>query len=397
VDITAHALTKDGNLREVAARSGGRWGSVCIDENFVRLLDQVFGKDVMDYYRTTYPQEWEEALLNFEMVKMTTELDKDDTNAKPRKIRMSQFISSCVAICKKEPSVLCTQSGVEGIDFLSRGLLALSTKQILKLFEPIVRSIVDHVKGVLLNIPNCQYIFLVGGFAESPVLKSAFDQAFGGGKMEILRPPKASLAVLTGGVMYGLNPSVISKRISPFGYGIDSHGPFDPSKHDPTKKVVLKDGRVRCEKLLSYHVKVGQEMGREETFQRCYGPLYNNQETVDLRIIQTSDLNALYSDEDSCRCVGILSLHIDAPTGKLTAGKTETKEKEKAEKSESKTKLSNILRGKNKDLEKNNGCASDRDIIVQIRAGGTSVKVTAIDSGTGQKVEGEFEPLYDKK
>jgi hypothetical protein len=247
----------------------------------------------------------------------------------------------------------------------------------LALFAPVVRAITEHVQGVLKQVPKCQYIFLVGGFAESPVLKDAFDSTFHS-TLEVIRPPKASLAVLTGGVMYGLNPHTITKRISKFGYGIDSHGPFDAAKHDAAKKVILKDGRVRCEKLLSYHITAGQEIGRDEKFQRCYGPLYNNQETVDLRVIQTSDTSALYSDEPSCICVGVLSLRIDPPD-------SEAKTDE-----ESKKKLANMFRPKKKPSQ-----GGERDIMVQISVGGTMVKVTAIDVVSGKSVDGRFDVLYD--
>jgi hypothetical protein len=374
VDITVHQLTKDGCLKEVVCRSGGRWGSVCIDENFVLLLDQVFGKEVMDYYRENFPQEWEETLLNFEVVKMTTTLPADN---KSRKIRMSQFTNSCVAVTKKQPGELC--SSAEGIDFLARGVLSLSCDRVLALFRPVVRAIVEHVQGVLEQVQKCQFIFLVGGLAESPVLKDAFDTTFT--KLEVIRPPKASLAVLTGGVMFGLNPTTITRRISKFGYGIDSHGPFDAAKHDPAKRVVLKDGRVRCEKLLSYHISTGQEIGRDEKFQRCYGPLYNNQETVDLRVIQTSDSNAIYSDDASCICVGVLSLRIDQPE----AGETKADD-------DSKKKLANLFRPKKK-----NSQSGERDIMVQISVGGTMVKVTAIDVISGKTVDGRFDVLFDKK
>jgi len=302
---------------------------------------------------------------------MTTTLSKE---TKARKIRMSQFANCCTEVAKKNPGEICV--GVEGIDFLSRGVLSISTDRVLTLFEPVVHSIVEHIRGTLDQVPNCQYIFLVGGLAESEVLKNAFDVAFGK-KVEIVRPPKASLAVLTGAVMYGLNPSTITKRISKFGYGIDSHGPFDSAKHDPARKVVLKDGRVRCEKLLSYHINVGQEIGRDEKFQRCYGPLYGNQETVDLRIIQTSDSNSLYSDEAACTCVGVLSLKIDAP---------DTKPEE-----ESKNKLTNLFKKK--------FSPPDRDIMVRMSVGGTMIHVSAIDVISGKTVDANFDVLYnnDKK
>jgi len=363
-------------LKEVVCRSGGRWGSVCIDENFVLLLDQVFGKEVMNYYRENFPQEWEETLLNFEVVKMTTTLPADN---KSRKIRMSQFAHSCNAFAKKQPSELC--GNAEGVDFLARGVLSISCDRVLALFRPVVSAITEHVQKVLEQVPKCQFIFLVGGLSESPVLKDAFDTAFGS-KLEVIRPPKASLAVLTGGVMFGLNPSTITKRISKFGYGIDSHGPFDPLKHDPAKRVVLKDGRVRCEKLLSYHITTNQEIGRDEKFQRCYGPLYTNQETVDLRVIQTSDSNSIYSDDASCICVGVLSLRIDQAEP-AADGKSDE---------DSKKKLANLFRPKKKTSQ-----VGDRDIMVQISVGGTTLKVTAIDVISGKTVDGRFDVLFDGK
>lgn len=363
VDVTVHERTKD-NLREVTCHSGVRMGSMCIDENFEILLCNVLGAAVVHHYKTKFPREWEDTLLNFETVKMTQDHLKETV---ARKIHMPQF--SAVYERFHGTSLHLLNGKTKGLVFSSRDDLCLSTTIVQSLFNPVIDKIVSHVNNILKAAPKCHYIFLTGGFAESELLKSRFDEAFGS-TLAIVRPPNGSLAVLTGGVMFGLAPTVISKRIAKFGYGICSHAPFDENKHSPARKVMLKDGRVRCEKLISYHISPGQEIGHEERYQRCYGPLYSNQETVELRIIQTSDKDAIYSDEKSCVCLGILTLDMDLDDDdrdKLTR------------------RARRVLGSK----------PSDRDIMVSIGQVDSMIRVEAIDVVSGQVVKSQFNVLHE--
>ena len=71
-DITAHQVTDDGRLRELHRASGGAWGGIYVDKNFVKLLESVFGEDAIKEYKTKHPGNWIQLISKvFEINKRT--------------------------------------------------------------------------------------------------------------------------------------------------------------------------------------------------------------------------------------------------------------------------------------------------------------------------------------
>ncbi len=84
------------------------------------------------------------------------------------------------------------------------------------------------------------FIFMVGGFSESPFLKNEILQRFENGKMQILVPRRPQISVVRGACLYGLNPRSISSRIAKKTYGINTLTVFDEELHPLSKKVVIE-------------------------------------------------------------------------------------------------------------------------------------------------------------
>ncbi|CAH1264037.1 HSPA12B [Branchiostoma lanceolatum] len=47
VDITVYEISENGKVKEVTTASGGDWGGTKVDEEFLKLLDKIFGADIM--------------------------------------------------------------------------------------------------------------------------------------------------------------------------------------------------------------------------------------------------------------------------------------------------------------------------------------------------------------
>ena len=47
-----------GLMNELYCSVGGAWGGTYVNKNFVKLLEQIFGKDVIDEFRANYPGDW---------------------------------------------------------------------------------------------------------------------------------------------------------------------------------------------------------------------------------------------------------------------------------------------------------------------------------------------------
>ena len=85
------------------------------------------------------------------------------------------------------------------------------------------------------------FIFMVGGFSESPFLKNEIIKRFESETLQIFVPRRPQISVIRGACMYGLNPRSISSRIAKKTYGINTLTTFDSDRHPEEKKVISQN------------------------------------------------------------------------------------------------------------------------------------------------------------
>lgn len=61
------------------------------------------------------------------------------------------------------------------------------------------------------EVGGVRFLFLVGGFAESPMLQKAVQKALGQ-RCRIIIPHDVGLTILKGAVLFGLDPTVVSAQ-----------------------------------------------------------------------------------------------------------------------------------------------------------------------------------------
>ena len=96
------------------------------------------------------------------------------------------------------------------------------------------------IHQVKLKNENVDFIFMVGGFSESPYLKSEILKKFEQSKIQVLVPRRPQISVVRGACLYGLNPRSITSRIAKKTYGINTLTTFDPEIHPESKKVIIE-------------------------------------------------------------------------------------------------------------------------------------------------------------
>ena len=84
-DIACHQVDDKGRIRQIAAPSGGAWGSTYVDENFLTVLKQIFGEKWMDEFKQKYPAKYIEILGNFR------ESKKNYKNTDKKKIKKKMY------------------------------------------------------------------------------------------------------------------------------------------------------------------------------------------------------------------------------------------------------------------------------------------------------------------
>ena len=108
-------------------------------------------------------------------------------------------------------------------------------------FQPLFENIKSKVEQLITQVESKKeklgFIFMVGGFSESPFLKSEIKARFENPDVQVLVPRRPQVSVIRGACMFGLNPQSITTRIAKHSYGINTLTTFDPEKHPESKRV----------------------------------------------------------------------------------------------------------------------------------------------------------------
>jgi len=102
------------------------------------------------------------------------------------------------------------------------------------------------------------------------MLKEKFAPENGNGKVEnVFRASDSHLAVVSGGVVLGLDPSLIRTRRANQSYGIEVEEVFDESIHE-VSRLTCRDGTFLCTKVFFPFVETGQEIDTNNVVERNF-------------------------------------------------------------------------------------------------------------------------------
>lgn len=137
---------------------------------------------------------------------------------------------------------------------VKRGKLFIDVNIVREFFNHSLSKLVKDIKEVLQHerCHDVRAIMLVGGYADCELLFNAVKQAFP--DKDVFVPHEGSLSVLTGAVIYGHMPKIVSSRVCNFTYGISVLRVFEPGM--PLEKKVIYDGRVSCEDVFKVAYKI---------------------------------------------------------------------------------------------------------------------------------------------
>lgn len=362
VDITVHEISnEEGHLKEVFKATGGPYGSITVDVAFESLLAAVFGRDLVEEFRHRRPAGYIDLMIAFESRKRS---------ACPHKLTPLNLALpfSFIDFYRKQKGRDIGQAvnrwGSRDLRWSKEGMLRIETDLMKQLFQPTLAKIQQHISAVLAepDVGRVSHLFLVGGFAESPLLQESVREGFSDQVMVVI-PQGVAVAVLKGAVLYGLDPSIVHVRRAKCTYGIGVIRPFLQGVH-PIEKLVVRAGKPWCMDLLDVFVRAGQSVSRGEEVVRSYRPAQDNQEAIVLHVFTTEEDGdkevKLVTDREVSSC-GTLSLALPPLTGTLPRAARQ----------------------------------EQRHIQVRMRFGDTEVKATAVDLSTGQAVHASVDFFTD--
>ncbi|XP_051504637.1 heat shock 70 kDa protein 12B [Myxocyprinus asiaticus] len=363
VDLTVHQIEQpQGTLKELYKASGGPYGAVGVDLAFEAMLCQIFGADFIETFKAKRPAAWVDLTIAFEARKRTAAPGR--ANSLNISLPFS-FIDFFKRHRGQSVEAALRKSNMNFIKWSSQGMLRLSTEAMNELFQPTINNVIKHIEDLMKKeeVKGVRFLFLVGGFAESPMLQRAAQNVLGR-NCRIIIPQDVGLTILKGAVLFGLDPTVVRVRRCPLTYGVGVLNRFVEGRH-PRDKLLIKDGREWCTDILDRFVSVDQSVALGEVVRRSYTPARVGQRKIIINIYCSDTDDITYITDPGVRKSGAITLDL-LESGAAAASAADNSK----------------------------GSAFERrEIRTAMQFGDTEIKVTAVDVATGQQVQASIDFL----
>ncbi|KAG2462915.1 HS12A protein, partial [Polypterus senegalus] len=308
VDLTVHQIRlPEGHLKELYKASGGPYGSVGVDYEFEKLLCKIFGDDFIDQFKIKRPAAWVDLMIAFESRKRAAAPDR--TN--PLNINLPfSFIDYYKKFRGHSVEHALRKSNVDFVKWSSQGMLRMNPDAMNALFKPTVDQIIHHLSDLFQKpeVSDIKFLFLVGGFSESPLLQHAVQNMLGE-RCRIIIPHDVGLTILKGAVLFGLDPAVIKVRRSPLTYGVGVLNRYLDGKHPP-EKLLVKDGTRWCTDVFDKFISADQSVALGETVKRSYTPAKPSQMVIVINIYCSEQDDVGFITDSGVKKCGTLRLDL---------------------------------------------------------------------------------------
>lgn len=266
LDVAVHEVVEKGSIKEIDKITGGPYGGIRVNQEFKRLLGDLFGEAKLNAYKEEFPSDWLALMNDFEGKKQGFRMEK----GRMTNIRLPASFASLV-----EQNTVKERYDERDVRLRGNEYLCLSPNIMeVKLFAPVLSNIRDHLKRLQwrTRASNVKTLLLVGGFSDSPILQKEIKKEFSE-DFRVLVPRNAAIAVVQGAVLFGKNPAKITERVMSTTYGADCSRDFDKNIH-PASKRFLADGRPKCKNLFNCFVKEDDVARSGHTVKKMYSPLH---------------------------------------------------------------------------------------------------------------------------
>ncbi|XP_031604821.2 heat shock 70 kDa protein 12A-like [Oreochromis aureus] len=303
IDITVHEVLVGGALKELHKASGNDLGGQTVDRKFKEFLREIFSYGVWDEYERNYPSEVQRIMYDFMFLK---QVDDDVQIVCPYNLG---------TLAQRRQDVEKFFESVRGASW-DDGFIKISKEKLRSFFAESLKGITDSLREILKKHLNIEYILLVGGYAESQILRQHVIDQFGD-QCKVLCPFRPQEAIVNGAVMLGKNPALVASRKSVFMYGFADSEKFDPSKHKKEKTFVVQ-GEEFCGDIFRKLVEKGEDVDWDETRELTFNVLEAKEyhAHVRIRIYRTERRNPLYVDEEGLEEVASLIVRMPTTRGR---------------------------------------------------------------------------------
>jgi hypothetical protein len=305
VDITVHKILPDGAIQEVTSASGGDWGSLAINDEFIKFMDDLTAPEIMKTIQRSHPDDFLTFMSAFENKKRVfSKCDEKVILQIPQSIRDIM----CETLGKSLESHLEEMNRTQDVKF-QRDKMIIFNEAFTSLLSGTIEKIILHVQTIRdLHKLRIDSILLVGGFAECDLLKSTFKTSFP--ETRIIAPEDPVLAVLKGAVLFGRNPQVLQARVCRYTYGICTTVDFIEDRFPLSKKIIL-GGKELAKDIFNIHIQANEtvHIGQRGNEKR-YFLNRDDQDRLHLDIFATKNRNPLFVTDEGVVYLGMLDIEV---------------------------------------------------------------------------------------
>ncbi|KAM4561079.1 heat shock 70 kDa protein 12A-like [Fundulus diaphanus] len=191
VGITVHEVLEGGALKKLD-KDVRRY---LAEEKLKEFLGEIFSDGVWREYKQNFPSEVRKMMFEFARLK---HLDEDVQISCPDTLRER---------AQRKKDIETFFASVEGASW-EDGVIKISRDKLRSFFDDSLQRITKSLRDVLNKNSNIGFIVLVGGLAESQMLRQFITDQFGH-QYKVLCPLRPQEAVLKGAVELGRNPELV--------------------------------------------------------------------------------------------------------------------------------------------------------------------------------------------
>ncbi|XP_038132738.1 heat shock 70 kDa protein 12A-like [Cyprinodon tularosa] len=335
IDITVHRILIGGALKELHKASGNNMGGQTVDRKFKEFLREIFCDGIWEEYEENYQSDVQKMLYDFTFLKRV-----DD-----------EILISCPynlgKLARKKKDIERFFESVDGASW-DDGFIRISREKLRSFFDESLLGITKSLREILNKDLSIDFILLVGGYAESQILRQHINEQFGE-DYKILCPFRPQEVILRGAIEFGRNPKMVTSRKSRFTYGVAVVRRFDESTHKLEKKYTA-GGNDWCKDIFKTLVREGEDLGWDETREHELSAVDSNQTGMSVRLFRSERKDPQYVDDWGVEEVGSLIVKFS-----------------------------------------DSNSSRERKVKLEIKFGSTEITATGTDMGTGEEYTVKFE------
>ncbi|XP_060596211.1 heat shock 70 kDa protein 12B-like [Ruditapes philippinarum] len=300
-DISVHEKQIDDTLKELHKASGGPWGGIIVDNNYLEWLTKIFGNTTMQKFKSKQMEDYFQMLRDFEIKKrsVTPELKGKFTFRLFSSIKELYQESNMPPLGKRVADL-----GLSGMVTFTGDKMRVDVSVVKQWFEAPINSVIEHVQNILAkqNMQKVETILLVGGFGECELVKYIIQRELK--YKEIITPEEAGLVVLKGAVRFGHYQDTVRSRIMTHTYGMATFQNFDEQKHK-NAEVKFINGKKKACNVPRTIIQAGEEVNIGKIISK--GPFTpSDPDETNIMVYCTEEIDPEYTTDNGCKHIGTL-------------------------------------------------------------------------------------------